>query len=120
MMVRCGTRPSFGVSLTVPSRLAGAPGAPRRKEVSNLDVQRLRHESVVERVVARSSLRSDPPTELEESVDWMVLLLARDSAERAGGASGGGEAELGSDPWRPWEPTISRAHRVGPLCLHCR
>jgi hypothetical protein len=40
--------------------------------------------SVVERVVARSGgLRADPPTELDELVDAMVLLLARNSVAQA-------------------------------------
>ena len=41
-------------------------------------------ESVVARVVAGSDqARSDPPTELEEAVDTIMLLMARDAAERA-------------------------------------
>jgi hypothetical protein len=41
-------------------------------------------ESVVTRVVAENDqTRSDPPTELEEAVDTVVLLMASDAAERA-------------------------------------
>jgi hypothetical protein len=41
-------------------------------------------ESVVARVVAGSGrLRADPPTELDDLVDAMVLLLARNSVGRA-------------------------------------
>jgi hypothetical protein len=41
-------------------------------------------ESVVARVVIGCGrLRADPPTETDELVDTMVLLLARDAVERA-------------------------------------
>jgi hypothetical protein len=41
-------------------------------------------ESVVTRVVAASDqTRSDPPTELEEAVDTVVLLMAREAVEQA-------------------------------------
>jgi hypothetical protein len=70
---------------------------------------------MVERVVAGSgNLLSDPPTDLDVAVGGMVLLLARDAvgASAAGASRAGarGEAELGSDPWRPWEAVIGRAH----------
>jgi hypothetical protein len=56
-------------------------------------------ESVVARIVAGSgTLRADPPTETDELVDTMVLLLARNSVAQArpgvARTGGWGEAEL--------------------------
>ena len=54
--------------------------------------------SVVDRVVAgRGALRSDPPTELDEVVDVMVLLLARDAVARGRSRSSGCSGRSGTD-----------------------
>jgi hypothetical protein len=67
---------------------------------------------VVERVVAGSGkLRADPPTETDELVDAMVLLVARNSVWLRRGAGlvarvAGGEAEL-TPPLTGWTPRRS-------------